>query len=132
MKKILNILLLLLLTFIFYNSLQEGTISTNTSDIFVDKLLIFNPFNNITYFELFIRKLAHFIEYFTLGCIIFFIKKYNTLNNNISNTLIFTGILDELLQLIPINRSCSIYDMILDTLSILLAIILLKFIYKFK
>ena len=130
MKRTINLSLITLLIFIFYNSLQCGYISTNSSDLFVDKLLFINPFNNIKYFELFIRKLAHFIEYFTLGSLIFYAHKYNTVNNKILYILLFTGIFDELLQYIPINRSPSIFDMFLDTISLFIGIYLSKFIYK--
>ena len=130
MKKTINILLVIILLFIFSNSLQNGVISTNSSDYFVNKLRDYNPFDTLETFELLIRKLAHFIEYFILGIILFFARKYKTLNVNLLNILLFTGIIDELLQFIPINRSPSIYDMVLDTIALILGMYITKIIFK--
>ena len=65
-----GVLALLVLTFIFTNSLRNGDESMSQSSFFVDVFQkIFDPNNNLTLDQAttIVRKAAHFTEFFVLG-----------------------------------------------------------------
>lgn len=107
--------------FIFYNSLQNGQSSSEAS-AFVLNLIndILNFFNiNFSFTGHFIRKLAHFVEFFTFG--FFLILTFNSFSKNIFKSLgfplffaILVPVIDEYIQIYSLGRSSSVKDVLLD------------------
>lgn len=74
-----------------------------------------------------IRKLAHFTEYFILG--LSMVNTVKVLNNRILLALVFlVPIIDESIQFFTPGRAMSVADMGIDALGILFGILVLSFI----
>ena len=114
-KLILLALGVLVIAFIFFNSLQNAERSSSASDFVADVLsaIFGKEVKNMTHL---IRKLAHFFEYAVLGAVFCIVKeklkKFNT------ETVILIGLLcalcDETIQLFSAGRSGQIGDIWID------------------
>ena len=136
-KKFLFIAIILFtIGFIWSNSLKPADDSMNQSN-FVKQLIIsiFSFFKidiEDTFFIDFIRKFAHFFEYFVLGFELVIFKNiyYKT---SIKATYVFAfigvfvAIVDEAIQLIPyLNRSCEVFDVCIDSLGVITAFLVVN------
>lgn len=114
-------LTIITICFIFYNSTRNGTESTNTSNFFtiiLNKIMLsLNTNFNIS--SHFVRKFAHFIEFFLLGCFITltFESFTNKAIKNLGNILflaLLTPVCDEAIQIFSEGRSSQVTDILLD------------------
>ena len=140
MKKriIFTIITILWMSIIFIFSNQKSTVSTNNSQSFIKETIgnVYRLINQnatdekvqevVNFFDVPIRKLAHFTEYFILGLLIFLtFKSYGI--NNWKYMLLFCFLYaysDELHQLFVLGRSCSFFDVLLDTFGSFVSIFL--------
>ncbi len=142
---ITSIITALLIAFIFSNSLKTPSSSSGQSSGLYDKVLGFsqNCFgeNFATWLSGFFtehlfRKLAHVIEYLTLGISvnlnflsIFGVKpKYLSLSAGVGLTV---ASLDETLQIFS-GRNASVYDVLLDFASFLVVTLIFLIVYLVK
>ena len=137
MRKIIKTLLLVAwMAVIYMFSAQNGQASTNTSNAVIQT--IYNILNyvlnmNILFSEFviksghFIRKLAHFSEFFILGVLAVVTIKEYIANRFVLYSIIFCGVYalsDELHQLFVDSRACSLTDVCIDISGALLGILL--------
>ncbi len=134
---IFTTLTLFLVGFIFYNSALDADESTVYSsgvlsiiEDFFHSLRI-----NITISENFVRKCAHFAEFFTLGALLSFtVQSYiNKLNYKfLSAPLLGLAVacIDETIQLYSAGRSGQLSDVILDFFGVCTAVLLFYLISK--
>ena len=142
MKKIILLLILTWVLIIFMFSNQDGNISKSTSKHLINKCVIvteriFNVdldnkslVNDLNYF---VRRFAHIFEYFILGLLIYYGLFYFNIDRRFIYSIILCFILasfDELHQLLMVDRTSSLLDVIFDTSSSILSICLIKK-YKF-
>lgn len=121
-KKIIYLsLTFLIITFIFYNSMKNGQASSEASDLvlqfinnFISKIGVDFKFDGY-----FIRKLAHFLEFFILG--MFIMLTFEAFTNKTFKVLgfpmffiIFIPVIDEYIQLYSEGRASSVKDVLLD------------------
>ncbi len=137
-KKWMWIIVILYIGFIFSNSLQVGETSGNLSKGITLTILNFFhtigiqiPFNT---FHHFIRKLAHFLEYFGLGLLVVFaIAKQPLIKSKTINYFTFWIIppsIDETIQHFIPGRYGCITDVLIDMSGFLVATIILTCILK--
>lgn len=121
------IIVFLYIAFIFYNSLQTGTTSGGLSAQLTE---IVSKFIKMDFDRLhhFIRKLAHFMEYFALAILVLWAMKATPLfSNRIVTIIIFmflVPIIDETIQLFVPGRVGAIQDCIIDMCGYLTCILL--------
>ncbi|MEG0313670.1 MAG: VanZ family protein [Erysipelotrichaceae bacterium] len=120
-KKLKYALLIFVQAFIWINSMQDGTTSSDLSNGIINEFLSF--FQNIVPLDVLhiaVRKLAHFSEYALLGILIFLVIKLYTDNlaiitfSSISYTFIVACI-DELIQTQVPGRSGCFTDVMIDS-----------------
>ena len=127
-------LVVLVISFIFYQSIQDGASSTNISNSFLGFIYIDNPYISFDMMTGIIRKLAHFTEFAALmGTLLFANTKYPLIKKN-SELILLIAIasipfIDECLQLFSDGRSCSVYDMLLDA-SGMIFVLLMYYLFK--
>ena len=118
-RALLLALLILWTVFIFARSLKSADDSTEESAFILDLIRRFLPSVSMH----FVRKLAHFTEFFILGCLssAFLLKafagKEKPLRISAAVSLCYclaVAVTDELLQLTSPGRSCQLSDMMLD------------------
>ena len=121
-NKYVFLLFILCICFIFYNSSLPAIESSEVSEGLSYQLYEFLNLNiDFHTFHIFIRKCAHFIEYFGLGLFAF----YGFKDYRIAIILaILIACTDELIQLFTFGRSGQISDVILDSLGSILCIYL--------
>ena len=126
LKYIYLILYIITITFIFYYALRNASQSTSdagrVTNIILSILKIINLEDkiNVESLTVIVRKLiGHFGIFFICG--FFGIKTYINFIKNKKTSIkinllagLLIAIISELLQLIPIGRSCQITDMIID------------------
>ena len=134
LKKIVYLIVtILVVMFIFYNSIQNGESSSNASTTVLN--FINNIINSIGLnFKLegyFIRKLAHFVEFFTLG--IFLMLTFEAFTNKIFSIIgfpmflaIFIPVIDEYIQIYSDGRTSSVKDVLLDFFGAMIGIIIVS------
>lgn len=136
MKKIVSLSLVILwMSFIFYMSSLDSTISSHQSSSIVDILLKVFPTISENVVSIIIRKTAHFLEYFILGLLV-----YNYLRQTKCEKIVLVAILvcilyaitDEVHQAFVPGRSCRLLDMGIDSLGSIFGIYLLNFKNKTK
>lgn len=121
------IVVLLYIAFIFYNSLQTGTTSGGLSAQLTE---IVSRFIKMDFDKLhhFIRKLAHFMEYFVLAILVLWATKDTPLfSNRLLTILLFmvlVPIIDETIQIFVPGRVGAIQDCIIDMCGYLTCIML--------
>lgn len=140
---LLAVTILLQISFIFSNSLQDAVNSDNQSDVFVrfaiEKILGLDYESQNDDFlgtvSFVIRKIAHFCEYGLLGILVFlFIYIYSC---SVPNAFFITvqfcfviGIVDEFLQRFSEGRSPSFVDALIDVSGALTACVGMMLIIK--
>ena len=116
---VLGVLIIFWTAFIFARSLKSAEDSTMESAFFLTLIRRFLPSVSMHL----IRKLAHFTEFFLLGCLscAFFLRAFRKQDIparlGISISLVYclaAAVTDELLQLSSPGRSCQVKDMLLD------------------
>ncbi len=132
-KLIFPLLTLVWIIVIFSFSLQNGSISSLQSGVitkYIHSLLANININlDIKLLSLIIRKLAHFTEFFILGCLTR--KSSFDLKRNYLMLFIFLiPILDEFIQSFIPDRAMSVVDMGIDSLGILFGFIVITLIHK--
>lgn len=136
-RSVLSFLTVLLIGFIFYNSsLNADDSSVQSSGVldFINNLFRANSID-FCFSENFVRKCAHFAEYFALGALLFFtVKSYvNKLDYKITLAFIIglvTACVDESIQLFSKGRSCQLSDVVLDFFGVCTAVLIFCFIFK--
>ncbi len=143
------VFLILWAALIFVMSAQPAVQSSKLSGGIVSKIIaaFFNKFadfstekqqylvNTITFF---VRKTAHFLEYFILGiisCITMLTYRQYKLRVKAVVPIVF-GILyaisDEIHQHFVLGRACRFFDICIDSAGIIVAVMLIITIYYFK
>lgn len=117
-------LAMLWVAFIFSRSMQNGAQSTNESDFFLFRLIAILPW--IT--ERFVRKSAHFMEYFALGMLLYWTArmwKFRFSPPALSAALagLMVALADETIQLYVPGRSGSPLDVWLDFAGVITGIV---------
>ena len=118
--------------FIWSNSFRNSEVSMNASNGLRQMIIdffsyCFNIDIKKTFFMAFIRKIAHFTEYFILGVEMYlfrnaYLKKNKTTLLNITYIGVLTAFIDETIQLIPtLGRSGEVGDVWIDICGYLLA-----------
>ena len=137
LRAVLYVLLALLLTMIFIFSSQNGEASTGTSSSFTRRLLelLDARFTSLTagaqrtivsFTERHMRKLAHFIEFAMLGCLLRLLMETYVRRHASSISLAIgtcLAALDELHQLFVSSRGASVLDVLLDSAGCLWGIV---------
>ena len=102
---------------IFYNSLQQGTSSGNLSKEIALILMRFIPFKiDFDSFHHFVRKLAHFSEYFVLAGTVLFAKHSSKEKRNLPVCAFWflVPVIDEAIQHFVPGRYGTLKDSALD------------------
>lgn len=130
-RVLLCVLTIAMISFIFINSSLDADSSTVHSTgvrEFINSLL--NSLNiPIVFSEYFVRKCAHFAEYFVLGTLLFytiksFISKLDLRIAVAPMCGLFVAIIDEIIQLFSAGRSGQFTDVLLDFSAVITAFII--------
>jgi len=119
--------------FIFFRSLKSGAESTMESAWVLQIVRAVFPHASMH----FIRKLAHFTEFFVLGCLLsstFYLRRADDGRHlRVYAIACLLGLAaaacDELLQLTSPGRSCQITDVLLDFSGVLCAVLITALIH---
>ena len=133
---ILYIVLCLIVFFIWDNSLQNGGTSDGFSLIFAKWIApIANKlgfYGNIWALNRIIRKLAHLTEFTILGGVLYVVLRryieYGTVVKTIGVGIVI-ACLDEFIQLFSLGRSSQVFDVLIDTIGIIIGILVVKLAY---
>ena len=133
---ILYIVLGLIVFFIWDNSLQNGGTSDGFSLIFAKWIApIANKlgfYGNIWALNRIIRKLAHLTEFTILGGVLYVVLRryieYGTVVKTIVVGIVIAS-LDEFIQLFSLGRSSQLFDVLIDTVGIIIGISVVKLTY---
>lgn len=107
--------------FIFYNSLQNGESSSQASTFVLNFINNFLSHIGLNYdfSGHFIRKLAHFVEFFAYG--VFLMLTFEAFTKKIFSIIgfplffaILVPVIDEYIQLYSVGRASSVKDVLLD------------------
>ena len=116
-KKIALVLILLVLCFIWGQSLLDGETSSRESD-FVFQLIypfLYHVFGEVDATAHLLRKLAHFTEYAALGCSLSLYFGYDQKSMlKGMNVSLLAALFDETIQLFSVSRGPQISDIWLD------------------
>lgn len=134
-KKWLWILVFVYIGFIFSNSLQVGESSSSFSSEIAQMIMdLFHISLDFDLFHHFIRKLAHFSEYFILGILVNCADHMSCLWKNKKQDLLFFGILppviDETIQYFVPGRNGAFTDVMIDMSGFYCASLLFYLIFK--
>ncbi len=128
---------------IFYFSSRTAVDSSTQSMFITERIIRFfvsNPSENLLFLaEVFVRKAAHFTEYFILGGLVFGSFKSGFKLKNINKIFTYTFFIcllyaagDEIHQYFVPGRACRLFDVFVDALGIS-SFILVSFLYsKYK
>ena len=133
---ILYIVLCLIVFFIWDNSLQNGGTSDGFSLIFAEWLAPIADklgfYGNIWALNRIIRKLAHLTEFTILGGVLYVVLRryieYGTVVKTIGVGIVIAS-LDEFIQLFSLGRSSQVFDVLIDTIGIIIGILVVKLAY---
>ena len=133
---ILYIVLGLIVFFIWDNSLQNGGTSDGFSLIFAEWLAPIADklgfYGNIWALNRIIRKLAHLTEFTILGGVLYVVLRryieYGTVVKTIGVGIVI-ACLDEFIQLFSLGRSSQVFDVLIDTIGIIIGILVVKLAY---
>ena len=133
---ILYIVLGLIVFFIWDNSLQNGGTSDGFSLIFAKWIApIANKlgfYGNIWALNRIVRKLAHLTEFTILGGVLYVVLRryieYGTVVKTIGVGIVI-ACLDEFIQLFSLGRSSQVFDVLIDTIGIIIGILVVKLAY---
>ena len=119
---------------IFSFSLQNGSLSSLQSGFFSTRIYQFLLSMSIdiekSTVSFIIRKLAHFTEFFILGCLV----RKSTLDikdNRLLYIIFLVPILDEFIQSFVPDRAMSVIDMGIDSMGIITGIVLITLIHTY-
>jgi len=148
-KKILAFLSVLIIGFIFFNSLKTGEASTKISEMtaqIVSGFVLFifgkDPLDSLvnyfyTDFLVHIRIIAHFVEFFALGLMstwFFFLQTYK--EKRYFKIALFFGlfiaVFDETIQLFSDGRAFQIKDILIDMSGFFCAALFILIVSSFK
>ena len=133
---ILYIVLGLIVFFIWDNSLQNGGTSDGFSLIFAEWLAPIADklgfYGNIWALNRIVRKLAHLTEFTILGGVLYVVLRryieYGTVVKTIVVGIVIAS-LDEFIQLFSLGRSSQLFDVLIDTVGIIIGISVVKLTY---
>ena len=133
---ILYIVLCLIVFFIWDNSLQNGGTSDGFSLIFAEWLAPIADklgfYGNIWTLNRIVRKLAHLTEFTILGGVLYVVLRryieYGTVIKTIGVGIVI-ACLDEFIQLFSLGRSSQVFDVLIDTIGIIIGILVVKLAY---
>ena len=133
---ILYIVLCLIVFFIWDNSLQNGGTSDGFSLIFAEWLAPIADklgfYGNIWALNRIVRKLAHLTEFTILGGVLYVVLRryieYGTVIKTIGVGIVI-ACLDEFIQLFSLGRSSQVFDVLIDTIGIIIGILVVKLAY---
>ena len=133
---ILYIVLGLIVFFIWDNSLQNGGTSDGFSLIFAEWLAPIADklgfYGNIWTLNRIVRKLAHLTEFTILGGVLYVVLRryieYGTVVKTIGVGIVI-ACLDEFIQLFSPGRSSQVFDVLIDTIGIIIGILVVKLAY---
>ena len=133
---ILYIVLGLIVFFIWDNSLQNGGTSDGFSLIFAEWLAPIADklgfYGNIWALNRIVRKLAHLTEFTILGGVLYVVLRryieYGTVVKTIGVGIVI-ACLDEFIQLFSLGRSSQVFDILIDTIGIIIGISVVKLAY---
>ena len=133
---ILYIVLCLIVFFIWDNSLQNGGTSDGFSLIFAEWLAPIADklgfYGNIWALNRIVRKLAHLTEFTILGGVLYVVLRryieYGTVIKTIGVGIVI-ACLDEFIQLFSLGRSSQVFDVLIDTIGIIIGISVVKLAY---
>ena len=133
---ILYIVLGLIVFFIWDNSLQNGGTSDGFSLIFAEWLAPIADklgfYGNIWALNRIVRKLAHLTEFTFLGGVLYVVLRryieYGTVVKTIGVGIVI-ACLDEFIQLFSLGRSSQVFDVLIDTIGIIIGILVVKLAY---
>ena len=133
---ILYIVLGLIVFFIWDNSLQNGGTSDGFSLIFAEWLAPIADklgfYGNIWALNRIVRKLAHLTEFTILGGVLYVVLRryieYGTVVKTIGVGIVI-ACLDEFIQLFSLGRSYQVFDVLIDTIGIIIGILVVKLAY---
>ena len=133
---ILYIVLCLIVFFIWDNSLQNGGTSDGFSLIFAEWLAPIADklgfYGNIWTLNRIVRKLAHLTEFTILGGVLYVVLRryieYGTVVKTIGVGIVI-ACLDEFIQLFSLGRSSQVFDVLIDTIGIIIGISVVKLAY---
>ena len=133
---ILYIVLGLIVFFIWDNSLQNGGTSDGFSLIFAEWLAPIADklgfYGNIWTLNRIVRKLAHLTEFTILGGVLYVVLRryieYGTVVKTIGVGIVI-ACLDEFIQLFSLGRSSQVFDVLIDTIGIIIGISVVKLTY---
>ncbi len=126
-RVVFTALSVLIISFIFRNSLMNASVSTVQSTSVLDTILNFfksiGIHLNIT--ENFVRKCAHYVEFSVLAVTLFFMYQsyFFKLKSTVFTTLLtgfIVACIDEILQLFSYGRSAQFSDVLLDFSGVLI------------
>ena len=130
-KKRSIILVIIWMSIIFIFSSFNSDTSTEQSNTIVNIIANLFNINNIELLSLIIRKMAHFMEYFILGVLVLNMLRYTNKSITVGIIIcILYAISDELHQILTPGRTFKIYDIIIDSLGSVIAILGFKKIIK--
>ena len=132
----LYIVLGLIVFFIWDNSLQNGGTSDGFSLIFAEWLAPIADklgfYGNIWALNRIVRKLAHLTEFTILGGVLYVVLRryieYGTVVKTIGVGIVI-ACLDEFIQLFSLGRSSQVFDVLIDTIGIIIGILVVKLAY---
>ena len=133
---ILYIVLGLIVFFIWDNSLQNGGTSDGFSLIFAEWLAPIADklgfYGNIWALNRIVRKLAHLTEFTILGGVLYVVLRryieYGTVVKTIGVGIVI-ACLDEFIKLFSLGRSSQVFDVLIDTIGIIIGILVVKLAY---
>ena len=133
---ILYIVLGLIVFFIWDNSLQNGGTSDGFSLIFAEWLAPIADklgfYGNIWALNRIVRRLAHLTEFTILGGVLYVVLRryigYGTVVKTIGVGIVI-ACLDEFIQLFSLGRSSQVFDVLIDTIGIIIGILVVKLAY---
>ena len=133
---ILYIMLGLIVFFIWDNSLQNGGTSDGFSLIFAEWLAPIADklgfYGNIWALNRIVRKLAHLTEFTILGGVLYVVLRHYIEYGTVVKTIgvgIVIACLDEFIQLFSLGRSSQVFDVLIDTIGIIIGILVVKLAY---
>ena len=133
---ILYIVLGLIVFFIWDNSLQNGGTSDGFSLIFAEWLAPIADklgfYGNIWALNRIVRKLAHLTEFTILGGVLYVVLRHYIEYGTVVKTIgvgIVIACLDEFIQLFSLGRSSQVFDVLIDTIGIIIGILVVKLAY---
>lgn len=121
------------IAFIFYNSFMNGSQSTAESNFVYEIINKILGEGNIS--AQFVRKAAHFTEYFILGILLLkTVWEYKHLIMRVITTPLFfglfTAVCDETIQLFSEGRSSQVSDILIDFSGVVVGLIITGLIVK--